>query len=417
MGWLNKLTQKFQEPIDKTEEIKLENLQEWLNIQSELVHQSVNINEDFSTYIKKLKDRRWYLEAQLDLWKEKAPEQIKKEVVTIFRDTKLFLNNLTFPEQANLKYLLGINQDLLTKSEQLVKVIENSELISSFSFMVDKESKDQQLVNPLFQELLNLSTLVKNFENLLVKKGFRTMDSLKEKVNKLEQSNKRIILLQKQLEERKMRLEMAISKKREKEEDLSKLTELPTYKLIEKIQKIKEKKEDLNDSIYSIFSKLKPVLKEYVATNQNPLANAYLEDPATAFYDDDDLAVIHILGHLKAMLSAERSHLAASERNLLLREIADITVEKLQQLQKQIINLKKEMENLEDGDLDYEVTTKVEDIKYRLDHYQKQVIRMQKDIVDIEEWLEQLNANLSKEKDLFQDIIKVGLGKTIKFSP
>jgi len=393
----------------------VENLGEWLDTQFKAKYKSINLQEESLNYIKKLKDHRWYLEAQLDIWKQKIPREIREELQDVFRNTKLFLDNMTFNDQFNFEQLLNLNNRLLQKIEELIKQVEGSSMASNFSFMIEEKDNDR-LVNPLFQELLTLANLIKNFENILIKKGFRVLGSLQEKIGKLQQLRKRIFLLNRQLEERKKRLEQANSKKKEKELECTKYTELPAYNTLLQMEKLKQLKEEWQDVVYVLLSRIKPLLQEYLRDNDHALARFYLEDPVEAFSTDEGLNLSHVIDYLKAMLKAERSNLSANERSQMLRELSEISVEKLQHLQKELINLNQQVEQLEEQDLDYMVAAKLDDVKYRLDHYQQQVIKYQRDITDIEQWLEQLANTLKKDKEMFKNIVQVGLGKEIKFS-
>jgi len=415
MKWFDRLIQMLRGSSNQSTTVSVENLGEWLDAQFKAKYRSINLQEESINYIKKLKDRRWYLEAQLDIWKQKVPRELKEELQEVFRNTKLFLDNLTFSEQFNFEQLLHLNNRLLQKIEELIKQVEGSSMASDFSFMVD-EKENNQLVNPLFQELLTLANLIKNFENILIKKGFRALDSLREKMIKLQQLRKKIFLLNRQLEERKKRLEQATSKKKEKELECAKYTEQPAYNTLLQMEKLKQQKEEWQDAAYVLLSRIKPLLQEYLRDNDHVLARFYLEDPVEAFSTDEGLNLLHILDHLKAMLNAERSNFAANERSQMLGELAEISAEKLQKLQKELVNLNQQIEKLEEQDLDYMVAAKLDDVKYRLDHYQQQVIKYQQDITDIEQWLEQLANNLRKDKEMFRNIVQVGLGKEIKFS-
>ena len=176
MGLLQLLLDLFNVKDNNREVVLLSNMEDWLLRQSNDLDKNGEMNPELNIFVNKIKDKRWFLDCKLDEWEIKlAGEEDKDDIKQIFLQTRGFLENLEFSEDLSLGKLLLFHKKLGRELDQLFKAIQQSNFSHDFSFLLtDKEKEIQQqgaLVNPLYQELLDLNSIWERFEQKIIKSG------------------------------------------------------------------------------------------------------------------------------------------------------------------------------------------------------------------------------------------------------
>ena len=215
----------------------------------------------------------------------------------------------------------------------------------------------------------------------------------------------------------KDRMDTAEAMKEEKEEELQETQKNPLYESIGDLERqraeLRQQMEENENAIVAFFSKLKPLLQKYKELQPSALADSYIEDALSAFLIDDGLSVLHVLDHLKAALQQERLRLGVEEINLYYDLIAKARNGYLEELHHNNMHLHKELEGTAVPLRNRDFVMKIEEARYRVEHFTKKLNELQDRLFELEEELEQADESISQEQKLFQDMARIGLRKEL----
>lgn len=418
MGWLLNLFKKLDvvEVVADKEVIHINDLHDWLLVQYHVLLSRHEFDEELPRYVNQLKGKRWLLECKLDEWEKRISRDKKEELFTLFRDTRLLLDLLTFPEDNPLEYILKINRKLNSPLHKLISTLEKSPFASEFSFILNEEEKEQGImVNPLLKELIELQSLHNEFERRVTETGLRAIGTLREKEEKINIYTNRLKQLKKIHFHAFERLQAATLKKKEKQIECNQVRENPAFKAIKKKKDqqlaLKKQLEDEEQKVVTFFSKLRPLLQLYQGEHQQ-LISSYLENSLKAFREDEGLSVMHVLQHFKALLQAEKLPLDSEQATVYFFLIDKAQKGHLQQIYQRQISLQRELDNLKIPPSDF--AAKVEESEYRLDHFSKQVNKLLEQKNAFNEEIARNQELRLKEKDLFEHLAKMRFEKDIE---
>lgn len=419
IGWLLRI-KKFFARTEKegSEEIILSGLREWLQFRSQELMVNAKLNDEAQKYTSALKDKRWFLECQLDEWQEKAREHAHvEEVIPLFRETRRLLDLLSFPDDVPLERVLAQNAHLEPKIHTLSQKIESSSFVHDFDFVFSEDAAAEGL-NPLSKELLEIDAQRKAFDIKVTQSGYMNIPVINAKAALLEQHLGQIQSLEKELEVKKNRLMATDEKKLEKEKDLLQLKEqaksLDIENLKKKQENVLQQIENNETAIWSFFSKAKPLLQQYKEIEPgNALASSYLEDSLTAFLQDERWSIKHVFDHLRALLKAGKLSLnqEAFITSLTLLDFANGPA--FEQLRIEHYRLQAELRQAKEQIQHNNLLMKIDDAAYRLDHFTKQVEKLDEEISVLEDKVGTLEERVSREQEFIQNLIKVSLGRNV----
>ena len=401
------------------EEIYLEHLNNWLEKrQLELITQA-RLEDESVAYVNKLKDKRWFLESKIEEWERLlSVKEIfygKEDIRSFFVQTKELLLLWDFDQGISVQEIIHLNPVLLQNLKKIIIRLEKSSFAHNFSFLFDENSSGEEF-NPLFSLLLGLQDLVENFNQKLAQSGIKKFESLVLSKDRLEEHVEKICQLNNLLNEKNERLHATQRKIQEKELQLAELKKDPLYQELEEELNQKkfwdEKRRRNALEIIEFFSELKPVLEEYRQfTSENTQVDAYLSDPLDAFTKDENLFIIHLLKHLKAVLTTGKIEIPLNQLTVLTPLIDRGISGYLENLYRQRFISK---EKPQSSFLDKDLLLRMEEAEYRLNHFSQQVEILRKQVIEIEMQVKNEEKIKEQEQILFRDMVKVNLNKSVK---
>ncbi|NQV91034.1 hypothetical protein HQ489_01025 [Candidatus Woesearchaeota archaeon] len=426
MGWVTTLVQKFGKKEGELETLPFSAAQEWLDAQGRSISLSHNLYKELSDYIQKLKDERWFLECKLDKWEEKTsllydPKQ-KQEVILFFNETRIFLDFLTFAKKMNIEKMLEINKILEKKVEKLLTKIEKSSFAHEFSFIFLEKRKDHTeeeiIVNPLIQVLIRINGLREEFEQKVKVVGIHNIVILQEKLMNIQSLTNKIRQIREKVQERREKLEVASEKKKEKEQELELRKNSLVYSNLSQVknqrQNLFQERQELETEILNFFRDLKNALVKYMEIqHDNYLVPSYITNALRSFLEDEGLAIQHVIQHLKALIENGKIEMPLKEE-LFLRDLLESKSDDyLPNIHTKLTNLKQQIEGINYAFQDRDFLLRVEEIEYRLTHYNNQIEILQEEIVFLEGLAREKEDDCAKEQYLFQKIAKDSLERNI----
>ncbi len=300
-------------------------------------------------------------------------------------------------------------------------------------------------INPLLKELTELEKTKTAFEQKVASCSYGAVKLLAQKITLLKNCTTQIEQLERELRSKQERQVIADSKKQEQEMQIAELKQEPGYvslsSLKQKRTEILKQIEENKDFIFIFFSKLKPLLRRYKdfekelvsvginpvnsqinSSNNSPIDNhltssqlidVYLNDPVSAFINDQDLSIKPILKQLRAVLNEERFSLSSKETNLLLEFLDKVEGDYLNKLQQNQLQLTKELQLIGWSHTNTTILSKVEDLEYRLEHFSRQIDTLAAEIRLVEEKINQLKEQRANELNVFQSQVETELHRKV----
>ena len=104
MDWFSQWFKKKE--IVEITPLKIEQLEDWIKLQSHKLMFKSELNQSLPPYIEKLKEKRWLLECYLDKWEEKVSNE---EIKAFFSETRQLLDKITFSEKITVFEISQLN--------------------------------------------------------------------------------------------------------------------------------------------------------------------------------------------------------------------------------------------------------------------------------------------------------------------
>ncbi|MEK6900113.1 MAG: hypothetical protein AABX05_03235 [Nanoarchaeota archaeon] len=415
MGTFSRFVHVFKkEKADTPEDIPLTGLRPWMQLRSQEVIRTSNIQENTQQYLSSMRGKSQLLNFRIDEWTQKVRKLPNaEEIFPLFRETRNFLDLLRFEGEVTLEKVLTINEKAAEKLLALSQKIESSSFAADYDFLF--EGGQTESLNPLLKWLLDLDALRKTFDQNIAESGYAALSSIMAELDLAEQITGQGKALQKEFEAKKNRLASTMEKKQEKEKSLQDLRSDAKSSDIESIKKRREVLlRDIDDNemnIISFFSKMKPLLRQHKnMEGDTDLIRSYIDDPLTALMKDEHLAIRHTLQHLKALLKQDKISLRQEEFIAILPLLERSDLEQYQMKHKQLNDeLKKVRSILQQHDFNL----KVDDASYRVEHYAVLTQKLNQEINSMRSQIENLNNSLFKLKDSIQQKVESSLKKKI----
>ncbi|PIZ51918.1 hypothetical protein COY27_01985 [Candidatus Woesearchaeota archaeon CG_4_10_14_0_2_um_filter_33_13] len=428
MGWLIKFLEKLgvvqvEEASTQIDSIHFNDLDELIDLKEQELLVRYNLKEEMLNYTNKLKDKRWQLECKIDDWEKKIKylgiDYRSQEISLIFNETREFLELMAFYEVKDLNKIKLLNVKLQESLDHLQEVIGSSSFSYNYSFILPREEK-QVAINPLAKELIEINLAREEFQSLLSKSGYYHIRPLRERIVALTQIQDQIKQLQIEVNNKAQRLQAVQAKQKEKEEELDLLRNNPENAqiVIDKNKKVEidHKIEELSDQIIIFFSKFKSALSNYAEKNPaETLVQEYLNDPSGSLFKDEGLAILSILRNLQEQIIAGKITLLVEQNDLMMQQIKLAQRGKLEEWRDEyhyLLQQEKEVTQIKSTDKDF--ILRLEDAKYRVDHFTKQALKIQEDFVQSQETLNSGKEKLKQELELFENTFQKIFSQEIK---
>ena len=140
---------------------------------------------------------------------------------------------------------------------------------------------------------------------------------------------------------------------------------------------------------------------------------SYIGNPLKTFIEDENLAIQHVIQHLKALIESGKMALPLKEEMFLRDLLESKSNDYLSTLHKKLTNLKQQIEGITHAFQNRDFLVRVEEIEYRLTHYNQQIGILQEEIVFLEGLAREKEDDCAKEQYLFQKIAKEQLERNI----
>ncbi len=440
-GWLYRIFVK-KEPREQAEEVFSTGLRDWIQQRSAEVVNTSKLREETRDYIVRQREKAAGLGCQLDEWQQKAREQAAvEEILPLFREARKLLELLQFQGELTLEKVLAVNVQMGARITNLAQKIESSSFGNDFNFLFDSKRSDNitydtknilnitdtgnitdtdnalDRINPLLKELLDMDTQRKSFEQKVAGSGYTAIASIYRKLDSLEQNREKFSRLQKEMDSKKNRLAAAEEKRMEKEKDLH---HLRVSSASQDLDALKKKRADIQDQIddnetelLSFFSKLKPLIRQYADNPSDGLLRLYLEDPLTAFLNDEGLSIKHTLLYLRSLLKSGKISLKPEDFIASLALLESMNESVLEQKKIKQRRLEQELSKVRELIMHNDLLVKSDDAAYRLEHYTKLVNKLSEETSDMEETGEILRETILREHEFISNLIKLSMGREI----
>ena len=421
MSWLQKAVLFFKsQQQDNQEELSISQIQEWLEQRSQEVIQESDLLPAIMEHAKILEDKRWALEAQLDLWLKKVRvHSSANEIIPLFRETRQLLDLLHFSRQPMIGEVLAVNQELEKRLHEIVKKIEAQDFVQDFNFLFgEDEARVHSDTNPLLAALLDLDAVRKKLDQKVAQSHYNTLHLISSKTEYLRRIVAHFQQLKTEIEAKRGRLAAAGQKKKEKEKSLQQLRSdtksLDLEELATKKKGLQRKIDETEIEILSFFSKIKPLLQQYKEIEPtNGLLFSYIKDPLSSFFQDEGLFVTDILQKITVLLHEGKFYLNQEDMLSSITALKGLYNSRLLPIKEEYKRLQRELKEVAEQIRHSFFVIKVDDAAYRLDHYHKQAKKLEGEISLLLEKTNKLENIMFRERKELQSLIKSGLGRMV----
>lgn len=402
MGWIGSLFGK--EVVRENVTLRLGELAAWFEVQKKELLQQADVQETAIGYYHKMKDFSWILEAELGKLSPSEQEALP-QILRACQNLQLFLSQVEVSDVSADK-VLRLHEQL---SKHLEKILSKNE--------------GEQLLQPLedltlIKQVLELDALRAAFEKKVSQRGLYKLLSLQEKAQELGKAEQKMLELQPSLQDKQERLAYARQKMAEKEADLhslrSQYQEADMWE--QQRQQLSAQREELLALLQPFFTALQPALKEYLRQHPESEAElqAYLLNPLKALREDKELTILRILKEIELALGGHKTMLTLEQVQQAMQQLESIKLERLPQFHLQYCEVQQQLERLAQQRQGKNDFIKIEDATYRWQHYQALVAKLEADASQMEDDKEEIKMQVEREKQLLQDMVKVGLQKEIQ---
>ena len=166
MGWIQKVGQLLQSTKTKVDVLQISELEAWVTRESQRTILGAGSIFNLDVYLKRLKEMRWLLACKIEEWQKLAARDLEEsqcsDVVEIFDSSLHVLNLLPFPQDSTIAQILPLHKDFGKALDNIFRQLKNSSFMHNYSFI------SGGVVNPLYQELLNINSVWQEFEQGII---------------------------------------------------------------------------------------------------------------------------------------------------------------------------------------------------------------------------------------------------------
>jgi len=415
---LTKLKSIFQkEEQIKNEVIEIIKLPKWFNQKIS----KLELNNEIILFLQKINQLKLDLQQKITNLEqlqisEKDKQQVEARVRNIveghkdnyLKEIQRFENNLHPLQIENKSLEINELQQILEFNKQLDQNIENLAKRTAKSYQAAQHLFFDG-VESIFKIIGELNLLIKNFQKQ--QQEIQMILETNNQIEKLQQIQDK----KQQLKQQKDNKEKSLQQLEEQlEKEQSNLEKLKQSKDFSNYHNIKDRLEDyqkitkeLEDQVYFYFSKLNKPLKKYerIAIN-NKRISKYLSDSIKSFHQDKELNIISDLTKLKQSLQNRSVNFDKKQTEKFIELIDMAENNYLEKIRKKIETNESEIERIKKN-LNDEIIQKVEQ--------QEQEIKITRNkIQNIEKELINLKKSSEFDNDRIKDLIKSNVEKTLQ---
>jgi hypothetical protein len=331
-------------------------------------------------------------------------EQHKREFVNQMHS---FIKDISFKEARELEFVIDYNESLVIGLRNMKSLKQGQVVKKFFPQQFDEVAKEVQELSEWQEELEDCITRENGVKFVIVIK--QKIAEIKKK--EAARNNLQIQITQSQqrkseFEAHKMRLETNL-------DDLKTSDEFKKYDGILSKKIHGEKELDRENSVFvTAFAGITPLLKLYlvkeVHDNDNVIKK-YIEDPVSAIESDPNLAILRVLHVLNTRL--DNLEIDEKRKTKFKSNLAILSESFFNKYLSRIASIKNSLTEVKHQTSSNMTVLKLEDIKYKLNHVNKQIEVITKALENDSKQLSELNVEKDisgLEKDL-QSFAKVSI--------
>ncbi len=419
MGLFTRLFRRDGKVNKNVVQVAFAQLSEWVQTQFVEVVGQKQLSSECASFFGKLREWKRVVEPHVIVFEERSVLSLKggelDATVQVLAMMKRLLMMIPV-EEMEIRRVRQFLRVFGAYGEMVLHKVEGSEFGHNAAFLRQKQELEREDVHLLLDELTRLQMILREFEQMMSESGMQTVELLFEKVELLSEVKEQEKKFVTKFQEKNERLKFAQQKKKEKEQEVAQLKLDPGYDVLREVYEqrtmLSDEQEKCQDEVFLYFGKIKNVLQLYAQQQGgNELVERYVADPLLGFLDDSGLAISHVLDHLKTGLMAGKFSFPAEDVNVFMGYGDKLESAYLQRLQLNLLRVKRELEVVEGSMRNRYFLFKIQDAEYRVEHFVKQIERLQEELSLMQEELQQQQLHFEREKYVFEQTVKVTLGK------
>lgn len=421
------------------EQLSLNGLPAWMKEQGTEILCQHELEKSMQDYLIQLREVGIELNQQVDRWLRgmdfsKLRYTTVGEVNTFFSEVQTLAKLLTTKKpltSENIpRYNLAVKervkrlQQKLGRSafgEELAEFIHSSPGLGENSNSVafsENPVAESFSPSPLWRELEGLNHLREQFEQKLSSPAWQKLQLLHRFSAHLQESQQNLEQLQNRLHTNQHHLYLTQESLDEKKQELSQLKDEEGYAELEEkeeaLKLISPSFEQAKQKVLLFFSPLLPALQQYQKLYPDDLAaEDYLGNYLTAFYEDNDLAIIAILRRMRMAWEEGRLSVEENQHTLLSERIEQANSGELRRLHQEFSKLRQQQLEAEQS-TNRALSMKYEDLHYRKEHFQQEAEKLRNAITEIQGQIDVLQSSRQKSKEKFEQLVKEQFGREVE---
>ncbi len=438
MGRIKKIFSKKEDehkveesPKPVVEEISLNQLPQWIRQREAETLSSTHLESELSNYLTQLKDYNWKLDTKLTKWQEeidfsKLQYTSVGEINSLFSEAQAVVKLLNTKHPLSLTNISRFNRALKERTSLLLERIEKGTFSEELLAVLDtvsgnptsNGSASNPTSNPLWKEMIELNMLRDGFEQKFNETGWNKI-ALLQRINsilidsagELTQLGERININQQRIQDTKLNL-------KEKEQELAAFKEDKDYKFMEardkQLAQVTPALDDAKQKLLIFFSPLVPYLEKFSQSEpDNSLLQDYARSFVQAFYEDDDLMIMSVVRRLWMAVNEEKFVVDEKDMVLLRERVEQTNQGVLRKLHQDYCELRRKYLQIEQFVPNRSLQMKLDDLNYRLEHYQEELKRLNNIVAEIRKEIEERKALQLKAKERFRQVVGESWGKEV----
>lgn len=406
--------------IKRATEIKLQNLEEWLNEKSKPLMEEIQqrIEETLMKVNEEIQRTRINIEIleNSKLQNPNIPFRAKQYMEgnrkAYIRYVNSFLGNMEINNK-DYFYLL----DFCKLFDELINNL-NKSTLRSYTILQEFFANE---TNKIAQNLKNFDNLFKEFKTVLNDDKIVAPNKLREKIQSLEAKTKQKINLAIDFKNIEVAIKLSSNEKDALMTEIENFNESDEHNNFLRLNEEKKSKAaafyNEQNQILQSFSALDRALRKYshVAFEHEEIVLEYLKHPIEALASDKDLVILEVLKNLEKSLNENKLQVDDKKKEKSLEEIKRLNQEFIEQFLKKYFSFKIEMEVIEDkikrtgiAEKFKNLNKQLEEINGRIEKYYEEFDKLKNDIIKLENAVINLKNEIENSfKEIFNEEVKV----------
>ncbi len=426
------------EETSALEEISLPQLSDWLKEQEKQFLTNSNLEEELKEYVASLRECGKRINQQIDQWIDgmdlsKLHYTTVGEINFLFSDAQTIVKLVHTQHPLNLDNVGRFNSVLQERLRVLTKKIEDASFGEELAFLFKltseehltseedfKEVKEGKsyLAHPLWRDLQHLLQLKEEFSRKMNSSRWQKLGVMQRLQIHLSVSQTSLQQLQFRLKINQQHLQQELENRENKEREIAVLRHESGFEELEERQEhlvlLSPEMEQVKQKVLLFFSPLQPYLQQLLQFDKdNSILEDYLSSYLTAFYEDEELNIFTIIRKLRLCMEDERVKVEPEDLALILDRVEQVNSGAMRELHKEYVRMRRQFQEAEKS-TNRALSMKYEDLKYRLDHFEVEILRLKKQIKELEEQIKVTESSQHKAKERFESLAKDYFGKDVE---